>query len=149
MTIIVRRNRPLDEVFENVAKASGKDEKVKVLRRYSNNLIYWYVDQMYNKDWSSIKLPKFKYSTTPYGANYTNLYRSINRLNQAYHYRDINPELTEKNLQLVLGYVSEGEARLIVGLIEGKRVTGVSKAVFKELYPQLFQNDEEVEDATV
>ncbi|MDX1532651.1 MAG: hypothetical protein R3230_00435 [Nitrosopumilaceae archaeon] len=136
----INKSATLAEVFENVAKKGTNEEKASLLKRYDTELLRWYIDALYNGEYSKLSLPEFKYSKVAPGVAFMRMKQAIPRLNSALKYVD-NKRISERNLLLVLENISKEEAVLIEKLIRGeKRIDGVSKAVFKKAYPQFFQS---------
>ena len=138
--IVVTKNRPIHQIFQNIQNEETKEDKVKVLKRYDNKAIRWYVDNLYNRDWSVVEIPKFSYCHRPYGNCNINLSKAISRLEQSFYYHDKKPEVTERMLLLVLSEVSREEAELLLDLFAGRKIKGIHKSVFKEVYPEFFRS---------
>ena len=137
------KNKSIADIFQRLKEQTSKEEKIKTLRLYNTKALRWYVNNMYNRDWTDIKIPSFDYCKRPYGICNINLNKAINRLDQAYFYKDTKPELTEKNLLLVLTEISEEEARYLIDMFQGRKVEGIHKAVFKAVYPEFFRSSEQ------
>jgi carboxylesterase type B len=137
--IITKKNRTIHEVFAIITEQKTKKEKIDALRTYDNRVIRWYVDCLYNRDWSDMQVPSVKLSHRPYGICSTNLAKSISRIEQAYFYRLTKPEVTEKMLTIVLSEISEPEAKLLLNMFNGKKIEGIHKSIFKEVYPEFFR----------
>lgn len=130
----------LPDVFESVGKLLNNKDKIEVLRSYNTKALRWYVNSLYNVDWSTMKVPKYTPSKLPVGACRQSIGTAIKRIEQAYYYREQKPDVTERNLLLVLEEMSAGEAQLLVNMFNGRRkIEGISKAVLKELYPNFFR----------
>jgi len=139
----INRNLTLPEIFANVEKKQTINEKVELLRLYDTKVIRWYVDNLYNRDLSSISIPDYTPSKSPAGIAFMNIGNAIPRLNSIFNHMDNKP-MVERNLTLVLENVTKEEAVLIVKLIKGeRRIQGVSKTVFKKVYPEFFRTEEE------
>jgi hypothetical protein len=102
---------------------------------------------MYNRDWSDMVIPKYTPSKRPPEISHQSIKTAINRIEQAYFYRLTDPKLTEKNLMLVLEEMSAPEAELLCNVFAGRRkIEGISKAVFKEAYPEFFRSVDSFEE---
>lgn len=141
--MIHNSNRTIPEVFELVVKERKTEDKAKVLRAYNSRQMKWFVYNMYCVDWSEVEIPEYKPNHRPPEICNASIKTSINRLEAAYEHRINNKKLTKKLLDIVLHEVSKEEAELLVNMMKGKKVKGVSKAVFKEAYPDFFQEDKE------
>lgn len=132
-------HRAIHEVFDIVSQQKTKKDKIDTLRKYDNRVIRWYIDCLYNRDWSDMTVPSVKLSHRPYGICNTNLGKSISRIEQAFYYRHTKPEVSDKMLTIVLTEVSEGEAKLLINMFNNKKIDGIHKSVFKEVYPEFFR----------
>jgi len=105
----------------------------------------WFIDSLYNRDLSDIVIPEYKVSKNPSGIAFMNINNSMNRIEAAISNKD-KPWIVNRNLTLVLEGVTSEEASLIEKLLKGeRRITGVSKTVFKKAYPEFFRTEEEVQ----
>lgn len=139
----INKSRTLPEIFERVAQLKSNKDKVALLRLYDNKTLRWFVNSLYNVDWSEMEVPQYKPSKRPPEISHQSIGTAIKRIDQAYFYRKTNPEITERNLILVLEEMSSAESELLVNMFNGRRkIEGVSKSVFKELYPNFFRIEE-------
>ena len=135
----------LPEVFKRVAEKETIEEKAKALKAYETKSLRWFIDSLYNRDLSDIVIPEYKVSKNPSGIAFMNINNSINRIEAAISNKD-KPWIVNRNLTLVLEGVTSEEASLIEKLLKGeRRITGVSKTVFKKAYPEFFRTEEEVQ----
>lgn len=142
----INKNRSIPEIFDHVRTYKSKANKVTLLKKYDNRHLRWFVNAMYNVDWSEMEVPKYKPSPRPPEISHQSIGTAIPRIEQAYRQRFNRPEQTERLLLLVLEEMSAPEAELLVHVFNGKkRIEGVSKHVFKEVYPDLFRFPEKNE----
>lgn len=135
----------LPEVFKRVAEKETIEEKAKTLKAYETKSLRWFIDSLYNRDLSDIEIPEYKVSKNPSGIAFMNINNSINRIEAAISNKN-KPWILNRNLTLVLEGVTSDEASLIEKVIKGeRRITGVSKTVFKKAYPEFFRAEEEVQ----
>jgi len=135
----------LPEVFKRVAEKETIEEKAKALKAYETKSLRWFIDSLYNRDLSDIVIPEYKVSKNPSGIAFMNINNSMNRIEAAISNKD-KPWIVNRNLTLVLEGVTSEEASLIEKLLKGeRRITGVSKTVFKKAYPEFFRTEEEVQ----
>jgi len=135
----------LPEVFKRVAEKETIEEKAKALKAYETKSLRWFIDSLYNRDLSDIVIPEYKASVNPSGIAFMNINNSMNRIEAAISNKD-KPWIVNRNLTLVLEGVTSEEASLIEKLLKGeRRITGVSKTVFKKAYPEFFRTEEEVQ----
>lgn len=128
----------LPEVFARVAamKDASNKEKAKELSHYDSVTMKWFVDVMYNAPVGGIDIPRYVESQLPIGNHYSTIHTVRAKLESII--ADKNSLSSTKNLRLILENVHANEAVLIADLLQGKKVNGISKGVFKELYPEFF-----------
>jgi len=135
----------LPEVFKRVSEKETIEEKAKLLKAYETKSLRWFIDSLYNRDLSDIVIPEYKVSKNPSGIAFMNINNSMNRIEAAISNKD-KPWIVNRNFTLVLEGVTSEEASLIEKLLKGeRRITGVSKTVFKKAYPEFFRTEEEVQ----
>ena len=142
MVIHVNKGLTLPEVFNIVRLKEDRQEKIKTLQSYDTKALRWFVNALYNVDWSVLPKVDFKPNKRPVGVCTLTIHTSITRLETALKYATTNPKVAEKNLIIVLEEVSEAESKLLVDMFNGRKVEGVSKAVFAKVYPQFFRSEE-------
>lgn len=134
----IDKSLSLPEVFDRVAKRETVAEKVELVKAYESKHLRWFVDVMYNGDFTDIEVPDYKPSNAPAGIAYMNIKNAIPRLEAVMKNRH-KPRIVERNLKVVLESVTQEEAQLIVKMIKGERkIDGVSKTVFKKAFPEFF-----------
>lgn len=127
----------LPEVFDKVAKLDGTiEEKAAELLAYDNQHLRWFVDVMYNAPLGQIEIPKYIASSNPIGNHYASIGGSKAKIEAIIG--DKNSHTTQKNLRLLLENLHADEAELVVNLLKGRKIEGISKAVFKKAYPVFF-----------
>lgn len=139
----IDKSLTLPEVFDRVSKKDSIDEKVTVLRQYDTKAMRWFVDALYNRDFTSLKISDYEKSTKPAGLAFMNISNAMPRIESALKNHD-KGRISERNLMLVLANVTGEEAELIEKIIKGERkIAGVSKTVFKKVYPEFFRTEKE------
>ena len=140
----INKTLPVNEIFQLVTELNGTvDEKARLLAQYDRKDIRWLVDIAYNGE-QPYPIPEFKRSNREHGIGFMTLLNALPKLNAAMQYKD-NKAVYDRNLKLVLENVSVGEIDLLVSVLQGKKIEGVSKAVLKRVYPTFFrESDEEV-----
>lgn len=141
----INKSRTVPEVFDIIRDAESKEEKIALLRAYDTKALQYIINGMYNVDWSGLPVPKIKFNHRPPEICNANLNTSLTRIESAYKHRFDNPENAKRNLVRILEEVSEREARLLLDMFKGKKVQGISKAVFKEAYPSFFLSEDETQ----
>lgn len=127
----------LPEIFEKVRKFEGSnDEKAQLLFKYDSHSLRWFVDVMYNAPLGGIDIPVYEPSKNPVGNNYMTIRASMGKLEHVIG--DKTNANNSKMLKNILQNVHADEAQLIVNLLKGEKIDGISKAVFKKTYPQFF-----------
>jgi hypothetical protein len=135
----INRNLTIPEIFKRVTALEGTiDEKAKLLAQFDRKDIRWVVDFMYNGEIDGVVVPEFKRSNRPVGQEYMTILTAIPKLNSALGNRH-NKAVFDRNMIMVLENISGDESDLLVSLMNGKKVEGVSKAVFKRVYPAFFR----------
>lgn len=138
----VNSSLTIPEVFDRIRSAGDTvDEKAKELSRYAHRPdIRWIVDYMYNADVTQVVIPEYKKNNYPLGCNYMSIGTSIAMLNTAIQHRS-NPKVYERNLITILESVHATEAEFLEAVLKGGKVEGISKAVFKRVFPGFFTQD--------
>lgn len=138
----INKSKTVAEIFDFISKVEDKDEKVAYLKAYNTKALQYVINGLYNVDWTGMPIPNYTPNKRdPYICNMT-INTAIPRIEQAYRYRHSNKGLSEKNMQIVLEELSAPEAALIVNMIKGKKVPGISKSSFSEAYPQFFRSED-------
>lgn len=140
----INRNLPASDIFARVKDLVGTvDDKASLLAQYDRKDIRWLVDFAYNSDPTKLPpMPEFKRSIRPSGIDYMTILSALPRIEASLKHKD-NLALWNKNMALVLENVNGNDADLLVSLFSGKKVEGVSKAVFKRVYPNFFREQDE------
>jgi len=140
----VDKSLTLPEIFSRVGEKETIEEKAKMLRAYETKSMRWFIDSLYNRDLSDISLPEYKVNSHPSGIAFMNISNAMVRIESAIKNKD-NDRVFNRNMTLVLEGVTKEEAVLVEKMFKGeRRVTGVSKAVFKKAYPEFFRTEEEI-----
>lgn len=145
--IITNKARSLDVVFAMVREAESQEEKIKILRAYNTKAMRWLVSLMYARDLSMLPSVDYTPSHRPEGVSAT-MNTVIQRVESAFRVYDINPQKYNDLMNLSLESLTSGEAELLVNVMRGKKVQGVSKAVWKQLYPEFFRDEDQDSDTT-
>lgn len=138
----VNKALSLPEIFKRVAAQPTVDEKINLLRQYDRKDVRWVVDFMYNADTQGLTIPEYKKSNYIDGMSYMTIITAIGKLQSAIQHRN-NSAVYTRNLTVVLESLCADEAQLIVDLFEGKKIEGVSKKVFKQVYPNFFPKSDQ------
>ena len=135
---------PVSEIFKLVAELNGTvDEKARLLAQYDRKDVRWLVDIAYNGE-QPYPIPEYKPSNRPHTVGFMTLLNALPKLNAALQYKD-NKAVYDRNLKLVLENVSVGDVDLLINVLQGRKIEGVSKAVLKRVYPTFFrESDDEV-----
>jgi hypothetical protein len=138
----IDKSLTLPEVFERVSKKETVQERAYLLLKYETEPMKWYINALYNRDFTHLPIPEYTKSDKPAGVTFMTMKQAIPRLEAALKYNN-KPHVVERNLLLVLETVTAEEAELIEKLLKGeKRINGVSKSVFKKAYPQFFRSEQ-------
>lgn len=144
MQKFVNRNQSLPEVFAKVSEFKSTDEKVAYLSHFKTKHLMWVVNFMYNFDSSDLYVPVYKNNNTQPGISYMNLSNAWSNLEIAVRlFQQGKKDRYERTLVKVLESVSSDEAKLIEDLFNGKKVKGISKTVWKRIFPEFFRTEEE------
>ena len=144
MEHLVRPNTTLPELFDKVRSMSTNEEKVSILRKYNSRQLSWFVDATYNFDFSDYKIPKYKRGFKPPEICYLTLNKAINRIEVAViQHQNGNISKYDDLLNLILEGISAKEALLLEDLFKNKKIEGISKSVWKEVFPKFFRNEEQ------
>src|SRR5690554_362611 len=135
----VNLSRTIPEVFDVVAAAESKEEKIGLLKAYDTKGLRYIVNGLYNVDWSELKVPKYKPSNRPPEVADSNILKCIPRIEAAYQNRVRKPDVAKRAILNVLESVSSREAELLVNMMAGRKIDGISKAIFKAAYPEFFR----------
>ena len=136
----INLSKTLPEIFDDVRRQETNSEKVRLLSFYKQSKsLAFFVDSLYNKDWSSLPIPEYTPSRMPIGICYSNIGKEINRINAAFNFSKTDKAKAELLMIRILESVSADEAELLVNMFKGRKVDGISKSVFKEVYPEFFR----------
>jgi len=138
----VNRSKTVPEILSDAAALDTNEDKVEFLRLCDNNGLRFIASAMYEMDWRGVKIPEYTRSTYPIGNCSLSISNSVNRLRAAHALKDTQPRRSQHLLLLVLENVHANEAQLIERVIKGGKVEGVSKAVFRKVYPDMFRSNE-------
>lgn len=133
--------KTLPEIFEEIRAIESRDEKIARLKLYQNRALEFFVNGLYNVDWSSLPIPKYEPSTKPVGICFSSILGSIERIKSALNISKSNPQRAELLMIRVLESVSADEAELLINMFKGRKVDGISKAMFREVYPKFFRDE--------
>lgn len=136
------------EFFKKVSYEDFTDKKVELLKSANRKDVKWIVDFMYNEKLdNTIYIPKFTPSNKSYGFNFITLSNCAQKVQIAVnHFKNGNYTQYERHIVNVLECLSEDEANLLVHILQGKKIFGISKSVFKKVYPQFFRSDSHKDD---
>lgn len=140
----VPTNLTLPEFFKYILKnCKTVDEKAALIKQHNRKDLHWLVDFMYNgkEVQESVKLPDFIVSTKPVGNNYLTIGNALPKINAAITHR-ANKAVFDRNMRMVLESVSADESKLLVDVFAGRKIEGISKAVFERSLPMYFRTVE-------
>lgn len=133
----------IPEIIERAQKLETNEEKARFIKMYRNSNLRWFVYRLYNNDdvqEKNIKVPDYKPSHYPVGMNPVSFKQAIQRFENVVKLWESNPKRADNVLFMILEGVSPEEAKLFIMIIQGKKkFEGISKSVWKEVYPDLFQ----------
>lgn len=138
-----KTNITLPEIFEEVRRLTTKPEKIQMLKSFRNlRHLRWFVNATYNTDFSKAHVPRYtenKYPPDMCG----NMWTQAKRIDAAFGFLQRGDvELYDRNMTLVLETLSKQEADLVVNMLRGKKVDGISKRMWREVYPEFFRPEE-------
>jgi hypothetical protein len=138
-----KTNITLPEVFELANKSENKDHKMQILKSFSHlRHVKWLVNTMYNRDFSKMFVPRYKPNQYPPDLC-GNIWTQVPRIIAAFNAFDRGDhDKYDRQLTLALETLSADEAALICKMIEGKKVEGISKKMWKDIYPEFFRTAE-------
>jgi hypothetical protein len=129
----------IKDILNKVTEQSNNDKKVEVLQQYNRPDLKFIVELMYATDLEGFKLPEFKMPNKPFGTTYMTIRAAIPKMRIALANRD-NKRVFENNMIRVLESLSTEEVEVLVHVLNGKKIEGISKSVFKKVYPQFFRD---------
>lgn len=136
------RSYPLTEVFQMVAEHPGTiAERAEMLQKMKCKEMLWIVDFIYNHKDFPVPVPEFKRSIYPHDNNFMSLRTSIVTLNKALSLVNKDEKQYNRLMRKVLENISGEESDLLVHVFQGKKIEGISKAVFKRAFPEFFPDD--------
>lgn len=144
MKTFINKNKTVSEAFDFVTKeASNNDEKIKILQQLKSRSMKWVVQAMYTRDLSKYPIPKFEYNHRDAGICYATIHNSINRMESAFRVYNKGNEAKYNDLMtLVLQELPKEEAELLIDVMAGKKTRGISKTVWKKIYPEFFRSEQ-------
>ena len=137
-----KQNITLPEIFDYMNEQETQDDKLQVLSLYKNmKQMKWLVNAMYNYDFTGFEIPDYTPNMSPPGLAQTinnNLSRlesaiKLNQMGKIDRYNDV--------MSIVLSNVSRQESLLLERILLNKKVEGVSKAMWKKIYPEFFRTE--------
>ncbi len=137
----INRSLSLPEIFKRVAAESTIEDKVNLLKRFDRKDMRWVVDFMYNANLDGVYVPEYKPSNFIVGMAYVTFNTAIPKIEAALNNR-ADPKTYDRNLIIVLEGMHNDEAELLSELLMGKKIEGVSKQVFKRVYPAFFRESD-------
>jgi|AntRauTorcE11897_2_1112592.scaffolds.fasta_scaffold09184_5 hypothetical protein len=152
MPILVRSNKTLPELFDRVRECNTNEEKIDVLTKYKSRQMRWFVNATYNFDFSDFKIPEYTPNpkNRPQEICYLSLNKAVNRIESAINFHKLGNDKRYNDLMtIVLENVSYREAKLIEDLFTNKKIEGISKTVWKKMYPEFFRSQEEIQTTQI
>lgn len=140
-SINVKQSFSIPEAFDEVRKQETVNEKARKLKEFDGTGMRWFVDALFNRDFTFVGKVDYKPLQNPRDMQYAKIQTSIKRLEALQEHKN-KPEVVYRNAVLVLEVVSPAEAELIMKLFTGDRkIEGINKAVFKKAYPEFFRTE--------
>lgn len=146
--MIKRKNISAYSVAQIVSYAcmlESRDDKVSFLAQFKSKGLENLVKYLYMTEWDGLEIPVYTKNTRDHAICYASFHNIDARLSAILKLKDSNPKRAELLLIRVLEELSSEDAALLATVIQGKKIKGISKSVFKEVYPTLFrfQNDDD------
>jgi hypothetical protein len=144
-----RQNITAPEIFEYVNKQETPQEKAQALAPYRNMIhMKWIVNAVYNFDFTGYPIPQYQPNHSPPGICNGHIGNQLKRIESAITcYQKGNKQQYEKIMTIVLESVSRDEALLLERIFNNKKIDGISKTIWKKVFPEFFrfeQGEEEV-----
>lgn len=136
----------IPEVIDRAREKETNEEKIRYIKMHRSSNFYWFIEKLYNNKIADmgIKIPDYTPTHYPIGMAPMSFKTAIARFENSCRLWNSNPTRAENLLVLVLENVSHGEAELFKMLIRGqKKFDGISKSVWKGVYPDLFQSGQD------
>lgn len=139
-----REVKTIPEILELVDMKETREDKIAVLMQYRNmRQLQWVVNASYNFDFSGFEIPKYTPNMNP-TALCQKIHNHLKRLeNCVVMFQNSDFERYEKNMIIALEGVSRKESLLLVKLFTNKKINGVSKTMWKEVFPEFFRHSED------
>jgi hypothetical protein len=137
-----RANITLPEIFEYVQMQETQELKVQALLTCRNSKqLKWFVNAMYNFDFHGFPIPDYKPNKSPVGIAQS-INTHINRLESAVvMHQKGNMKRYEDIMAITLECISRDESLLLERLFLNKKVDGISKAMWKKVFPEFFRDE--------
>lgn len=131
------------ELIEKARELPSNEERVALFTHYKTYALKWIVFQMYFVDHTSVMIPSYEANNDPAPICPTSLKNSINRLESIVMLSNNGQvEKAQRNLSVVLESVPASEAELIVMVMSDRKIQGISKSVWKKVFPEFFRLEE-------
>lgn len=137
-----KENITAPEIFDYVNTLDTPQEKFQALSMYRNMIhIKWICNAIYNFDFSKFYIPKYQPNHHPVGLCHGHIGNQLNRIESAIkmHQMGKNKDY-ERIMTIVLESVSRDEALLLEKIFNNKKIDGISKTVWKKVYPEFFRS---------
>lgn len=139
----ISTNKTIKEVFDYVAdNAKSNQEKLVLLKQFNHRGIKWLVHAMYCRDLSHLPIPKYTPNHRDKDLCHATIFNSINRIETAFRLYETKPKKYDDLMTLVLQELPKDDAQLLVDVMSGKKVQGISKSIWKQLYPEFFRSEQ-------
>jgi hypothetical protein len=141
-TITHKLNITLPEIFDLVRAQSSQKDKINELKRFSHlKPVRWLANVIYNVDLSKCYVPLYTESSYPPDMT-GSLWTQVGRIEAAFKHLELgDTEKYEKNMILALEQMSKEEAELVANVMNQKKIDGITKKVWKEVFPQFFRTE--------
>lgn len=142
--VYINKSLLLPEIFTRASEIEDRNEQIKFLKMFrGNSTLQWYVNCMYNVDFKEVKhavFKQYKPSKFPIGNCSLTLTTARGKIVKAFQfYNQGKREAADRLMLDSLELLHSSEAELIEILFTGKKLKGISKAVWKEVLPQFFR----------
>src|SRR5690554_532062 len=90
--------KTIPEVFSEVKMIENRTEKIERLKCYRSRALAFFVNGLYNEDWSELSIPEYKPNPKPVGICFSSIHGSITRIQAAKRIASVDKEKAERLL---------------------------------------------------
>lgn len=139
--MFINNNKSVTEKIQfAVDNSTNNDKKLELLRKLNDRGMKYIVSLAYIRDLTNVEVPEYTPCELDYDLCRAKLSNSVNRIESAIRLASKDPEKSKNLFILVLQDLPKDDAQLLVDVIQGKKFNGVSKAVWKRMYPDFFRS---------